>query len=172
MIGSLIKRKNYINTIKALKIVKQQGYNFELSIIGKGKLEASINDTIKYYNLENEINLIPAVPNTKMKHYYANSDFTMMFSYDEIFGMTILEAMACGCPFISNFEPGPNDIINSSNGYKIHSDSKDQIAEGLISIFNKEDLDRQLIEQTTNKNYSWCSIAQIYHKSYNKLIQT
>ena len=93
MIGSLIKRKNYNTTIKALKIVKQKGYNFELSIIGKGKLEASINDTIKCYNLENEINLIPEVPNTEMKHYYANSDFTMMFSYDEIFGMTILEAM-------------------------------------------------------------------------------
>ena len=172
MIGSLIKRKNYITTIKALKIVKQKGYNFELSIIGKGKLEVSINDTIKFYNLENEINLIPEVPNTEMKHYYANSDFTMMFSYDEIFGMTILEAMACGCPFISNFEPGPNDIINLINGYKIRSDSEYQIAEGLISIFNKEELDRQLIEQTTNKNYSWYSIAQSYHKLYNKLIQT
>ena len=104
-----------------------------------------------------------------MKQYYANADFTMMFSYDEIFGMTILEAMACGCPFISNFEPGPNDIINSNNGYKIHSDSPDQLAEGLISIFNKKELDRHLIEKTTEANYSWYSIAQLYHKLYNQL---
>ena len=45
MIGSLIKRKNYSTTIKALKIVKQKGYSFELSIIGKGELEALITDT-------------------------------------------------------------------------------------------------------------------------------
>lgn len=169
MIGSLIKRKNYISTIKALKIVKQRGYNFELTIIGKGVLEISIKEAINYCSLDNEINLIPAIPNTVMKHYYANADFTMMYSYDEIFGMTILEAMACGCPFISNFEPGPNDIINSSNGYKIHSDSPDQLVEGLISVFNKKELDRQLIEQTTNANYSWYSIAQRYHKLYKQL---
>lgn len=169
MIGSLIKRKNYTSTIKALEIVKQKGYSFELTIIGKGELETSIKQAIKYYSLDNEINLIPAIPNTEMKQYYANADFTMMFSYDEIFGMTILEAMACGCPFISNFEPGPNDIINSTNGYKIHSDSPDQLAEGLISIFNKKELDRQLIEKTTEANYSWYSIAQLYHKLYNQL---
>ena len=169
MIGSLIKRKNYITTIKALEIVKQKGYSFELNIIGKGELETTIKDTIKYYSLDNEINLIHAIPNTEMKQYYANADFTMMFSYDEIFGMTILEAMACGCPFISNFEPGPNDIINSNNGYKIHSDSPDQLAEGLISIFNKKELDRHLIEKTTEANYSWYSIAQLYHKLYNQL---
>ena len=169
MIGSLIKRKNYITTIRALKLVKQRGYNFELTIIGKGELETSIKDAIKYYSLNNEINLIPAVPNTEMKQYYANADFTMMFSYDEIFGMTILEAMACGCPFISNFEPGPNDIIDTNNGYKIHSDSTEQLAEGLISIFNKKELDRQLIEQTTKANYSWYSIARRYHELFKQL---
>lgn len=169
MVGSLIKRKNYITTIKALKIVKQKGYNFELSIIGKGELEASIKDTIKYYNLIDDINLIAQIPNTKMKHYYTDADFTMMFSYDEIFGMTILEAMACGCPFISNFEPGPKDIINSKNGYKIHSGDPNQLAQGLISLFNKEELDRQEIEKITNIEYSWYSIAQRYNKLYNQL---
>ena len=166
---SLIKRKNYITTIKALKIVKQRGYNFELSIIGKGELETSIKEAIKYYSLFNEINLIQAIPNTELKHYYANSDFTMMFSYDEIFGMTILEAMACGCPFISNFEPGPNDIINSNNGYKIRSDSPYQLAEGLISIFNKENLDRHVIEETTKMNYSWKAISKSYLNIYSDL---
>ena len=169
MIGSLIKRKNYITTIEALSILKQRGYNFKLTIIGKGGMEDLIQDTIKFHNLVNDINLVREIPNTDMKQYYADADFTMMFSYDEIFGMTILEAMACGCPFISNFEPGPYDIINSSNGYKIHSDSPDQLAEGLISIFNKENLDRHAIEEATKMNYSWKAISQSYLTIYSDI---
>ena len=169
MIGSLIERKNYIKTIEALGLVKQSGYNFHLTIIGKGEMEYLIKEKIKTLKLKNNISLINAVPNNKMKHFYTDADFTMMFSYDEIFGMTILEAMACGCPFISNFEPGPKDIIDSTNGYKIHSNDPHKLAKDLISIFNKAKLDRHKIEETTKTNYSWQSIAKCYLKLYNQL---
>ena len=169
MVGSLIERKNYITTIQALKIVNQRGYNFELTIIGKGELESSIKDAIKYHSLNDDINLIPAIPNAEMKHYYTKADFTMMFSYNEIFGMTILEAMACGCPFISNFEPGPKDVINSRNGFQIRSDNPNQLAEGLISIFNSENLDRQKIEEETKMKYSWKEISKSYLNIYSEL---
>lgn len=171
MVGSLIKRKNYIKTIEALELVKQSGYDFHLCIIGKGEMKSLIKEKIKNLNLNDNINLINAVPNNKMKHYYSDADFTMMFSHDEIFGMTILEAMACGCPFISNFEPGPKDIINSTNGYKIYSNNSQKLADGLISIFNKKKLDRSVIEELTKANYSWHLIAKRYLMFYNKLIQ-
>lgn len=162
MVGNLIQRKNYLNTIKALHLLKNQ-FNFDLLIIGKGNQEEKLLGLIESLGLKNNIQLLNQVPNESMKKFYLKSDFTLMFSRNEIFGMTILESMACGCPFISNFEPGPKDIIvDGFNGYKIDSSSVNSLALGLKNTFEKPLLNRSFIERDTIEKFSWETIASKY----------
>lgn len=171
MIGNLIKLKNYSQIIDSLKLLKDKGVDFNLIIIGKGVLLDDILSQIDALSLNDNIKIIDNITNNKMQYYYLNSDFTLSFSLKEIFGMTILESMSCGCPVISNFMPGPSDvIINGFNGFKISSNSCSNIANSIFKIINEPPLSRLKIAQYTSKNYSWDTIAGRYNIVYKKII--
>tara|TARA_B100001057_G_scaffold325057_1_gene325248 strand:+ start:11567 stop:12703 length:1137 start_codon:yes stop_codon:yes gene_type:complete len=171
MVGNLIKLKNYSQIIDSLKLLKEKAVDFNLIIIGKGVLLDDILSQIDALCLNDNIKIIDNITNNKMQYYYLNSDFTLSFSLKEIFGMTILESMSCGCPVISNFMPGPSDvIINGFNGFKISSNSCSNIANSIFKIINGPPLSRLKIAQYTSKNYSWDAIAERYNIVYKKII--
>lgn len=170
MVGNLIPLKNHLFTLKALQLIKKEGINFNLTIIGRGNLYSQIESEIKTLNIHNNVVLIDKVPNTEMKNYYVNSDFTLMFSSTEIFGMTMLEAMACGSPFLTNFMPGAIDcIVDGKNGYKLKYNHFKDLFKELEKVFKAPTLDRVKIEKTTIKNFSWKNIAKIYSQLYTEL---
>ena len=171
MIGNLIELKNYSLIINSLKSLSDKGVKFNLTIIGKGILKDEILHEINNLSLNNQIKIIDEIPNNQMISYYNNSDFTLSFSLKEIFGMTILESMSCGCPVISNFMPGPNDvIIDGFNGFKIKSNNADDIANSILKIINESNFEREKIERHTSENYSWDAIAKKYYVIYKNII--
>ena len=53
-----------------------------------------------------------------MRIYYCQADLLLLFSKVEIFGMVILEAMACGCSVMATPTAGALDVIaDEVNGF-------------------------------------------------------
>ena len=170
-IASLIKRKNIELMIKALNLLKNSGVKFNLIIIGDGPRKKNISKTINDLNLSHQISLIPEVENSNLVGYYNNADYTLSFSDDEIFGMTILESLACGCPVITNRQPGPVDVIvDKFNGYLIETNDPESISRSLMKIFKLKNLDRKKIALNTKLNYDWKVIADRHLNLYNNII--
>ena len=95
---------------------------FHLVMVGQGALEGTLKVKIAEYGLSESVVLLPRVPNTEMKHLYKACDYFVNFNPDEIYGMSILEAMAHKCLVFAINAPGPDFLIkNGETGFLCES---------------------------------------------------
>jgi glycosyltransferase involved in cell wall biosynthesis len=97
-----------------------------LDIFGEGECHESLSQQIHRLQLADRIRLLP--PTSHIAEEYENSDFFVLSSDYEGFGLVIIEAMACGLPVVATDCPyGPSDIIDDGKT-------------GLLSQMNVKDL--------------------------------
>ena len=80
-------------------------------VIGQGSLAGELDAAMKAKGLEERYHRIPQLENTLVQAYYHASDVYLNFNDQEIFGMSLLEAMYAGCPPVARHAPGPDFII-------------------------------------------------------------
>ena len=77
----------------------------------------------------------------------------------EGFGITFLEANACGCPVIGSYEGGiPDAVENEVNGLLVSSDSPPEIASAIKKMFSDEDYRMNLVKQgkdRVSERFTW-----------------
>ena len=84
----------------------------------------------------------------------------------EPFGLTLIEAAACGVPIVATEDGGPRDIIgNCHNGYLIDPLDKDDIANKLINVLSDKQQWEEFAQNGINgvqKHYSWHAHVEKY----------
>lgn len=100
---------------------------------------------------------------------YKSSDFFLLPSLYESFGLVYVEALAFGLPVISTFNAGTSDIVNSSNGVLFHKESPSEI----VTAVNKAiDMKWNKDEIAINAQcYHWNQIVPLYEKLYSQCLQ-
>lgn len=93
----------------------------------------------------------------------------------EPFGLTLLEAAACGAPLVATENGGPVDIIkNCHNGLLIDPLDTQAIADALLTILNNSELWQQFSDQglqNISRFYSWQAHAKNYLTHLKPLIE-
>ncbi|MBK9160980.1 MAG: glycosyltransferase [Nitrosomonadales bacterium] len=84
----------------------------------------------------------------------------------EPFGLTLIEAAACGLPIVATEDGGPIDIIgNCQNGYLINPLDKASISDALVRALSDGKTWRQLARNGVNgvrRHYSWQAHVEKY----------
>lgn len=103
---------------------------------------------------------------------YSAADVTVVPSYYETFGQTIIEAMACGCPAVSFNNSGQTDIIDHmQNGYLAEYLNVDDFAAGISWVLDaSDDLSASCIRKVES-NYTESVVAKKYLSLYNRLLK-
>lgn len=92
--------------------------DIKLLMIGDGYLYEETEKTIHDLNLQDRVHLIKKIVNKDIWRCYCCADWFINMNKQEIFGMSILEAMYYECVVIAHRAPGPNEIIDDGvNGY-------------------------------------------------------
>jgi len=113
-VGSTHQRKNIITVLKVLKTLKDQGLSVRLWRSG-GKFMAEQITFIKEHNLEQDILDFGTADKNILIQLYNAADVLLAPSLYEGFGLTVLEAMACGLPVItSNVSSIPEVVGNAA----------------------------------------------------------
>jgi len=176
-VGRIAKGKGVDKLIKILNLVIKKNKNTKLVIIGgdAGYLPI-VKNLIQQYNLSKYVSIVGYVSKFNLPEYYSMADLIVYPSRQEIFGLVLCEAMACGKAVIGSDIMGPSEIIvNGDTGYT--SDFMDliKVSEMIIELFN----DRKLLAQMGKKSlervkkyYTWQKAADLHYKLYMRVLNS
>jgi len=154
-VGRLDAYKRPLEAIKLLDDMRDMVY---LIMIGTGELDGEVKEVIEKRGLENHILRIKSVPNKEIHKYYQICDYYLNFNTNEIFGMSILEAMYHGCTVLACHAPGPDFIIqNKISGHLVDGITE---IEDIIRMGTK--LNREAIQSRVCEAFVWDRTAQIF----------
>jgi len=147
------KRPEYM-----LDLIHSLPIQFYGIMIGDGDKSECIDEKIDRLKLNSRVKRIKRIPNEKIHQYYKIADYFVNFNDNEIFGMSILEAMYQGCNVIAFHAPGPDEIIeNKKSGFLVNSLDEMQsiIMDGLC-------LSGDCIKRRVEEHFTWEATAIIF----------
>ena len=173
-IGSLIHRKGYDITIRALALAAGK-IRFRLLCIGDGPEKQALQTLVKTSGLEDRIIFPGAMSPDQISQELAGADLFILSSRSEGRPNVLVEAMASGLPVIASDISGVSELIDDKvNGFLFESENYSQLAELIVQVAS----DRAGREKTginariTAKKIipTWNTTAAAYCNAYTQII--
>jgi glycosyltransferase involved in cell wall biosynthesis len=134
--------------IRACKILKNKGIDFEADIVGEGPLKDQLQEEINSLNLGDQVSLVKIMPQENLNQLYAESYLCVLPSIDEGFGLVLVEAQLCKRPVIGTKSGGIPDIIEDGvTGLLVPPRDHLSLASAMEKILTDEKLASQLAEE-------------------------
>ena len=128
-IGRLSERKNPMMLLKAIQEMKH-AKNVQFLIVGEGPLEQSVRNMIQQLDIESHCKIVPF--QNDVRPVLAASDIFVLTSYEESFGLVLVEAGFFELPVVSTKTQGPNEIVvDHRTGYLVDVNDSLALAEKL-----------------------------------------
>ncbi|OGD64427.1 hypothetical protein A2215_03495 [Candidatus Berkelbacteria bacterium RIFOXYA2_FULL_43_10] len=163
-VGRLIEGKN---PDIAIDVAKKSGRGLDLF--------GTYDETSEYFKtkispkIDKSINLNGHVHYTKMGSAYENAKALLFpITWDEAFGLVVIEAMACGTPVIA-FDRGAMRelIVDGKTGFVV----KEGDVQGMVDAVQKIDtIDRAECRAHVEKNFSAEKMVAGYEKVFKELV--
>jgi len=170
-VGRIAKGKGVDKLIKILNLAIKKNKNIKLVIIGgdAGYLPI-VKNLIRQFNLSKFVTLVGYVSKQNLPEYYSMADLIVYPSRQEIFGLVLCEAMACGKPVIGSDIMGPSEIIlNGKTGYTSNFKDLNKLSEMIVDLFDNRKLLTQMGKkglERVQESYTWEKAAESHFKLY------
>jgi glycosyltransferase involved in cell wall biosynthesis len=157
-VGSIEPRKNLPRLLRAWQKV-QKTSDTQLIIAGS---TGKVFNKIQWQGGLEEFIFLGYVPDSDLPELYSGATVFILPSLSEGFGLTVLEAMACGTPVVCA-SSGALPEVTGDAGLLVDPFSVDAIAEALTKILSDENL-RQTLRQKgleRARQFSWQKTASM-----------
>jgi glycosyltransferase involved in cell wall biosynthesis len=144
-VGRLVFVKGHAALIESLMLVRKEGIDAELIIVGDGPARLELEQLIGRLDLAAHVKLVGAVGQDEILALYRSADVFCMASLAEGVPVVLMEAMAQEIPVVAPAIMGiPELIENGVNGLLTRPGRPDQIAEALSRLAVSPDLRLEL----------------------------
>jgi glycosyltransferase involved in cell wall biosynthesis len=168
----LSKEKNIELQIEAMAEIIKQYPKIGLIIVGDGKEKTKLQKLVKNKSLEK--NIIFENWSSDLASYYKTADLFLLTSNYEGWGMTAIEAAACGCPIVMTDVGCAGEFIkNGENGLVVGIGDKKALAEAVEKIISDKDFGGRIREEMKRDIMSLPNQAEYleaYKKSFEDII--
>lgn len=139
-IGRLSNEKGYLDLIEVFKLINDKDKECKLHIIGDGIEKSKIESKIKELNLTNDVILYGYQNKDFIRDKLNDMSLYLMTSYEESFGLVLLEASSYGIPSIAfQSAEGATEIINNDvDGYIIKDRNKEEMANKALELLDNK----------------------------------
>lgn len=143
-VGAYTPIKDYKTLFEALKIVDKNILSeIQFTWIGcdcwGGDNDQIVNQLTKSLDLKNiKIDIIKSATKYEVANELKTSTVFISTSLCETFGVSVLEALACGVPVISTNSGGVLEMIMPENGIICPIKNPEEIAKNILKLYNKE----------------------------------
>lgn len=171
-VGKVDKNKNCLATIKTVILLKENGYNATLDVLGEGpyigkckrlSIKLGIDKKVRFHGWIKDL--------MKIKEFYRNNDIIVLPSFGETFGLVYVEAMSQGVPVIYSKGQGIDGYFKDGEvGYAINPYDNKDIAEKIeLIIENYKNISINCINNT--KQFDWNKISKKYIDLFKNVIR-
>jgi glycosyltransferase involved in cell wall biosynthesis len=153
-------KNNLPSLVKLITALHKKHENITLDIYGAGSQHQALKNLIKDLNSSKYIKLKGYIENTKLAQTLPKYNYFIRLSKQEGFGISFIEAMACGVIPIATQIGGIKDIIkDKENGYFI--DLNEDLVKQLESIITKNTAKlAQSARKETVEKFSWDNVLR------------
>lgn len=175
-VGAIHPRKNISNILIAIQTLQQRDLPFHLWKVGADFTDEQ-KKIINNQGLEKHISYLGKPDKSTLIQIYSAADMLLAPSLYEGFGMTILEAMACGTPVITSNVSAMPEVAGDA-GVLVDPTNYQAIADAVCHLHKNPVYYQELVEKglARVKSFTWErsaeKIAEIYEKIlYKKQLQ-
>ncbi len=170
IISSDVPMKNLKTVIKALYLLKQEGFNANLTIIGD--LRESNKKLIDQLGLADEIVYRPKLPRKKLIETLNISDIGIAPSSYEGFGFPLIEMIATGLPMIVSNKASLPELAGNA-GLIFKSEDSIDLKEKMKELIENKILRKKLIKNSKLRRddfFGWDEYAKKLEDLYKEII--
>jgi len=181
-LGRMVPRKGVDNVIRALGHLKQSKKPVRLVIVG-GEYEeleettcpefARLMNIVRENGVETSVIFAGRKNRDRLKYYYAAADVFITTPWYEPFGITPLEAMACGTPVIgSNVGGIKYSVAEGETGLLVPAEAPEMLAEKINVLLGNEELRNRMSDNAikrVNTYFTWAEVARQVNGLYKNL---
>lgn len=168
-VGQFIHRKGYDVLLKALRYVDSK---IGVYIVG-GTPPSEYTQIINEYKLNN-VHFVGFKTKEELKKYYLAADLFVLPTREDIWGLVINEAMACGLPIITTNKciAGLVLVNEGKNGHIVNVEDPKALAEAIEQIMNNAQLRKKMADNSLSiiQDYTIEKMAEEHYRHFQSFI--
>lgn len=175
-VKTLSKKYGIDILIKAFAIVvsKMEDLNCRLEIVGKGEDRNYLEQLCEDFELSDRITFRGEITHDKLPETYAGFDIALFLSREESFGVSAVEAMACGCPVITSDADGFREVVESgTTGIIVPKNNPEAAAEAMIRLAKDPALRKRYgisARERVERMYEWKENVKRMVEEYRNIL--
>ncbi len=169
-VSRLAAHKGHRYVLEALPIVAEQVPEVKYLIVGEGPYRRRLEDYARAYQVEERVVFTGQVPLEQLRQFYTMAEVMVLASFDllgeptEGFGLSFLEANACGTPVIGTHTGGiPEAVADRQSGLLVPPRDHQALASALLRLLGDRNY-AEMLGQAGRKRaadeFSWASVAE------------
>lgn len=179
--STLIPRNGIDTLVRAFGAASAEFPEATLEIAGEGPMEDELRSIVgrqeytdnKTQMADSRVKFLGTLSHKEVPDLLRSADLFVRPSRFEGFGVSFIEAMACGVPVITCPSGGIVDfVVDGETGILVPPDKPDQLANAIISVFRDrgklENLKKNAL-QMVRERYSWDKIVDKVEEAYRQL---
>jgi glycosyltransferase involved in cell wall biosynthesis/phosphoheptose isomerase len=183
-LGRMVPRKGIDNVVRGLaRLVRHRGVDAQLLVVGGECDDADPTRTPEIARVQaiaaeegvpENVRFTGRCRRAELKYYYSAADVFVTTPWYEPFGITPVEAMACGTPVIGSNVGGIKFTVrDAETGYLIPPNDPEALAERIADLYKHPKLMSVLSRQgirRVNDLFTWEKVASALSKTYDEVL--
>jgi D-inositol-3-phosphate glycosyltransferase len=180
-LGRMVPRKGIDNVVRALANVRTMGLPLRLIIVGGESDDEDNNpELMRLKELTRELHVEESVTfagrqnRDVLKYYYSAADIFITTPWYEPFGITPLEAMACGTPVIgSNVGGIKYSVEDGKTGYLVPPNDVDTLSQRIYELLSEPVLLNRMKRNAirrVNSLFTWSRVSDMMSSLYERVL--
>ncbi len=161
-VGKLASHKGTDTLIKAISKLRHQfKADFKGILIGGGERIGEYKNFAKRLGIQDNVIFMGRVDSETLLEAYAAADVFVLPSLHESFGITLVEAAACGKPIVSTRVGVAFDLIKEANtGFFCNHNDPDDLARKIIRVIEDDRFSENAKKHRNSvlANYDWSNV--------------